>query len=135
MRNIKGDLPMHIDPEIGEAVNRFFRALDDADYESCCAAFSADGSWHRQGKLLQGTEMIRAALRERAADFLTRHLITNMVMRAMEEEATEVSFYSTVFAHRGPTGAEPPPVGAPAVLAVYDARLVRRSGCWLIHSL
>jgi hypothetical protein len=126
---------MHIDPEIGEAVNRFFRALDDGDYDSCCSAFSDDGSWHRQGKLLQGVEMIRSALRDRGADFLTRHLITNMVTRTVEEETAEVSFYSTVFAHRGPTGTEPPPIGAPTVLAVYQASLVRERGNWRIKSL
>jgi hypothetical protein len=126
---------VHINPEICDAVNRFFRALDDADYENCCLAFSDDGRWHRQGKLLQGVEMIRSALHDRGTDFLTRHLITNMVSRAVEEETAEVSFYSTVFAHRGPRGPEPPAMGAPTVLAVYEASLVRERGSWRIKSL
>ena len=126
---------MHSDPEIGEVINRFFCALDDADYESCCSAFSDQGSWHRQGKLLQGAEMIRSALQDRGTEFLTRHLITNMVRRTVEEETAEVSFYSTVFAHRGPTAGAPPASGAPSVLAVYRASLVRERGTWRIKSL
>jgi hypothetical protein len=126
---------MHLDLEIADSVYRFFRALDDADYEACCSAFSAEGSWHRQGKLLQGVDMIRSALRDRGADFQTRHLITNMLTRAVAQMSAEVTFYSTVYAHRSAPGIEPPPIGAPAVLAVYQASLVRESGIWRIESL
>lgn len=117
-------------------LNRFFHCLDDGRYEEMAELMAPDGVWHRQGKALQGPAAVLAAMRERPAGLVSRHVVSNLVVDAAAEDRAEAAFYATVFAHSGAPGAQPPaPMELPFQLAVFRATALRGGDGWRIGQL
>jgi hypothetical protein len=112
--------------EAVELPARFFGALDGRRYADVAALMCRTGSWHRQGKVLDGPEGVLAALEERPADFSTAHVLTNLVVDEVGV-TTRVSFLSTVYAHKGSTSA-PLPLVAPVQINRYEATCMEEDG-------
>lgn len=116
-------------------LNLFFRALDDCAYKECAELLSETGVWIRQGKPLTGPQMLLEALRARPSDLLTRHIISNMLVKPVCGEFVHATFYCAVFAYQGEPTNGVPPVSLPTIISVYDAQLKCEKGRWLIQSL
>lgn len=75
---------------------RMFAALDSNDYERVVRFFGAEGVWHRQGRILSGSDEIGRALEQRPSGIATAHLVSNVMEIGPRRPATEFAFYLTV---------------------------------------
>ncbi len=118
---------------------KLWSALDSADFEGVANSFADDGVWHRQGKQLAGPAGVRAAMTERPKSARTRHLITNALVDAVDENNAEMQFYLTVYHHTAePADAPPPapaPMNVPLTVALAKASLRKNASGWKIHEL
>jgi ketosteroid isomerase-like protein len=119
------------------AIVRLWTALDGADYEGVATSFTDDGVWHRQGKQLAGPAGVRAAMAERPKSARTRHLITNALVDAVDENNAEMQFYLTVYQHTAePADAPPPaPMNVQLTVALSKASLRKGPSGWQIREL
>ena len=107
-------------------VHRFFRHLDDGDYDGLVALMAADGVWHRQGKMLRGPAMVLEAMKARPAGVTTRHLVSNMLVDVIDPDHAEASCYITVYAYTGDKKPDDPaPLELPLQIGTYRIKLTR----------
>ena len=99
---------------------RFFRYLDRRHYDELAGLFAPDGIWVRQGAQLRGRDAIVAALAQRPAGLVTRHLISNVWVEVESEEAARVHYDVSVYAQTMPAAAR-----HSQILSGVD-RLIRR---------
>jgi hypothetical protein len=101
-----------------------YSLMDKGLYEECAALFAEDGIWVR-GEDVKGPAAIVGALNRRPADQITRHLITNVLVRvASDTEATGTAIF---FPFRGalrPDGTAP----SPATVSAGDLTFKFRRG-------
>jgi hypothetical protein len=120
------DEHLPIEHEAAAVVHRFFRYLDDGDYDRLAAMMAADGVWHRQGKMLRGPAMVLEAMKARPAGVITRHLVSNLLVDVAAPDHAEVSCYITVYAHTGETKPDQPaPLELPLQIGTYRIKLTR----------
>jgi hypothetical protein len=86
---------------------RFFRGLDAREPEMSAGAMAPDGVWDRQGTLLEGRAAIVEALKQRPANRVTAHIITNITTEIVGPERAFVRFYLTTYEGMA-TGSEAP---------------------------
>lgn len=110
------------------AATRFFHHLDRGDYAGVAALIAEDGVWVRQGKELVGPGAVLDALRARPADFVTRHLLSNVLVDITGDGEATVAYELSVY---GQTGAEPP---RHLSIMTGEDRLVRTEAGWRIRS-
>lgn len=119
-----------------DVFNRFFLHLDESRYAELAALMAPGGTWLRQGTLLKGRDAILAALETRPANFLTVHMVSNLIVDGVSGEHLEGGFNATVFAHDVGAGETMPyPMDLPNVVSRYRAAARRIDGTWLIASL
>ncbi len=97
-----------LDP--AQTVIRFFRALDERDYDTLAALLAEDGAWHRQGAVLRNHSDILAAMAARSPTMRIHHLLTNVYAEPAGPNAADVTGYMLVVRHDSkaePTGASP----------------------------
>lgn len=71
---------------------KFFRDLDELNYDECLKAFVPDAKWERKGELLSGHADIRATLEARPADLIICHLISNIEIDAVAESQVRLRY-------------------------------------------
>lgn len=89
---------------------RFFRFLDDRDYEGLTSMLAEESEWHRQGKVLRGKQATLAALQARSPTMRIHHLLTNVLTHSAGDGEITVSAYMSVVRHEpgaAMTGASP----------------------------
>jgi ketosteroid isomerase-like protein len=117
---------LRIERDAANLVHRFFRHLDDCAYDKLAALMARDGVWHRQGKALAGPAMVQEAMKGRPAALMTRHLVSNLLVDAVDADHAEASCYVTVYAHTGEHKPdEPAPLEQPLQIMTYRIRLTR----------
>lgn len=84
-------------PELSQALHRFFHDLDERRYDAMLEQFTDDCRWLRQGKWLEGKAAVREALRARAADIDTRHVMTNAWVRSLGGDGAVLEAYMTAY--------------------------------------
>lgn len=110
-------------------------ALDDANGAAAAACFAEDGEWDRQGNVRQGRAAIAAAIDERPATRVMRHVFTNINVTVVDENNATGRAYYLVYLHDGPGpdgGPLPRPLGKPERLGDYLAWYVRTPEGWRI---
>jgi uncharacterized protein (TIGR02246 family) len=109
-----------------DVANRFFRCLDRQQYDELADLFAPDGAWIRQGAELRGREAIVAVLAQRPAALVTRHLVSNVWVDVVTEDAAHVHYDVSVYAQ---TGTSTPRHAQ--ILSGID-RLIRVGDAWRI---
>jgi hypothetical protein len=94
---------------------------------------SADGTWHRQGALLEGPSEVRAALEQRPLDLTTVHTLSNVLVQS-SAGGLQLTFIGTVYSHRGEPSGEPMKATAMQV-SRYTCGLSPEPDGWRIKSL
>ncbi len=119
------------------AIVKLWAALDSKDYEGVATSFADDGVWHRQGKQLAGPAGVRAAMAERPKSARTRHVISNALVDAVDDNNAAMQFYLTVYQHTAePADAPPPaPMNVPLTVALSKALLRKGASGWKIREL
>jgi hypothetical protein len=112
---------------------RFMQALDDRRYEGLANLFSENGVWFRPGQKLIGPAMIFAALKDRPAKEVRRHVVSNCTVSVQSEDKAEARSYLTVWAgDSDETGSRPVTIKAPFRVGVATTRFVRSNDRWQI---
>jgi|HubBroStandDraft_5_1064220.scaffolds.fasta_scaffold64806_2 hypothetical protein len=112
---------------------RFYYWFDSFRYEEMVALFLPDGVWHRAGKVLRGREEIIAILRERSTTQRVRHVLTNVLVDAVDAANASVVLYLTAYQFdSGQPVNTPPTITSPSLLLLVTATLVKTSDGWLI---
>jgi uncharacterized protein (TIGR02246 family) len=110
-------------------------AVDAGDAAALAALFLPDGELVRPGgEPLRGRAAIAAATRARAADRITRHLVSNSRIEWLGDDAARVQSLVTLWAGSSADTAGPrgrPARGAP-VVGAFDDRLQRTTEGWRI---
>lgn len=125
-----------VEHEAARVLLRFFHNLDSRQYDALSALMASDGVWNRQGKALRGPAMVLEAMRARPKNATTHHVVTNLVVDAVDERHAEAIFYVTVFA---PSGAIPEsgpgPMELPFTVGTYREKLVLAGEGWRIAEI
>lgn len=117
-------------------IHELARHTDTADYPAALALYTDDAVMERDGERFAGIEALRAAYAARPPNRLTRHVISNTVVRVAAPDAAEAISYVTVYRHRlSEAGLEPPYLlnGADA-LGEYHDRFTRTGAGWRLAS-
>lgn len=127
-RSISRDDILKVEQECTGVLVRFFHYLDRRAYEKLAALMTKQGVWYRRGAELVGPEAVLTALRERPTDFVTRHLVCNVVVDWPGRDSATVSYELSVYAQ---DGAKPP---RHVSVMTGEDQLERTNGHWLITS-
>lgn len=119
--------------ETTNAITKFFGALDARRYDEAAGLMAADGTWHRQGALLEGPSEVRAALEQRPLDLTTVHTLSNVLVQS-SAGGLQLTFIGTVYSHRGEPSGEPMKATAMQV-SRYTCGLSPEPDGWRIKSL
>lgn len=118
---------------VTDLIHRFFRALDLREYDMLIQLIAADGVWKRQGRDLT-RQTIQAAMAERSATMVIRHVVTNLIVD--EGERAEASFLLTVYrADAGVAASGPLPLEGPVQISDCTATLVQEADGWRFSRL
>lgn len=126
-----------IERECARLVMRSLRAFDEQDWTGYAELFTEDGVFVRAnapGEPLAGREAIRAALSERPASRLTRHLCTNLEIEVLDAQLARGFCYLLLYA--GDASQPQAPDGRPADgvqrVGEYRDTFVRTPAGWRI---
>nr|WP_314257339.1 nuclear transport factor 2 family protein [uncultured Devosia sp.] len=93
-----------------------YSLMDQGRYEESAALFSADAVWVRGGRPVAGRDAILAALQQRPAGDLSRHLITNVLVEVAGNEATATACFVPLRGSKREDGS----VATPSITNVGD---------------
>lgn len=120
--------------ELQQITHRFYYYLDERRYEDLVDLFRPEALWHRQGKILNGRAQMLAALAERPASQVIRHIITNSFLEhAAENDATLIAYLTAYRYDDGsPQGKRPLTIDGPYRVLLIKKQFVRDNGRWSI---
>jgi hypothetical protein len=111
----------------------FFRDLDDSDYDRLVSRMTADGVWHRQGKVLNGRDAVLQALAARSKTMRIHHLISNLFADTVGDDRCVMRGYMLVVRHdAGRPLQGPAPLAGIENIRTTHVELARVDGAWLI---
>ena len=122
-----------IEWDCARVLTGFINALDAGDYETMAGLMAEKGVWSRPGGDAIGPDGLLRAMKDRPRDLIVRHVISNVLIEAIDEDNATGTTYLTVYRHRGPPPENgPAPVTGTHMVGVSHNRLVRESGRWKI---
>jgi hypothetical protein len=127
-RGMSRDDILMVEQDCSKVLIRFFHYLDRREYEKLAALMAKQGVWHRRGTELVGREGVLTALRARQPDFVTRHLVANVVVDWPGGDLATAGYELSVYAQ---DGAKPP---RHLSIMTGEDQLERTNGNWLITS-
>ena len=119
-----------------QTVIRFFRHLDENNYQALAALLHPQGVWHRQGAELRGEEEVISALAKRSPTRRIVHLLTNLVGDMLEDGVAGVTGYMLVVKHEA--GAEltgPAPLEGIESIRIIRARVRDTEHGWRVERM
>lgn len=121
-------------PDPADIILRFFRYLDDREYDRIPNLFSSDGVWHRRGVATTGPDQIRQSFVEIPPVMPTVHLVTNLQIDQVSPHQVRAVFYVLVLrSSSGVNSGSPPwPMEMPLMLTLYKTDLTSAAGEWRI---
>ncbi len=124
-----------IEWDCAQLLTRFFNEFDRFNYAAMADLFAPDGIWHRQGKALQGTSAIIAALEPRSRTQSVRHVVTNIEVTASSETEAVFTLYVTAYMHDSGDKTVPAKVRAPYLMLVVPGTLAKWGEDWKIATM
>jgi ketosteroid isomerase-like protein len=124
-----------VEIDVARIVPRFFLHLDNQAFDRLAELMAPDGTWYRAGKELRGRAALLQAMDARGATRRTRHLISNLIVDAIDADHAEAVFYSTAFVHADTAGDAIAPMELPSSIGTYRATFIRMEAGWRIATL
>jgi hypothetical protein len=119
-----------------DTILRFFRHLDEQNYDSIPDLFDEDSIWYRRDLALHGPAGVRQTLTDLPPVMPTVHLVTNLQVDDATPGEVQAVFYVTALRPVESVSAPPPwPMDTPLVVTRYNAHLVQRHGRWCFKTL
>ena len=95
--------------------------LDAYEHEKFLGLWTGDAVLNMLGRDHEGPHGIRAWLESREQDLTCRHLVTNVVVDAIDDTHAKGFCYTIAYRARGWRGREPGPLEAPTFLVQYHS--------------
>jgi SnoaL-like domain len=119
--------------ELVQITHRFYYYLDEMRYNDLAGLMREDGVWHRQGKVLKGRAQVLAAMHERPATQVIRHVISNAFLEeARDNQATLIAYLTAYRYDDGSAKKLPVTIDGPFSILLVKKRFVHDAGRWLI---
>lgn len=123
-----------IEWDCSQLLLRFYDCFDRFDYDGMAALFTADGIWYRAGKAIGARAGMVAELSTRSTTQTIRHVVTNLIVRALDVGHANGSCYLTAYRYDdGQPKSGPPLINSPYLLLVVTARFVLVDEGWRIQ--
>lgn len=118
---------------VARRVYRFYRCIDEANYDGLCEMVAPDGIWHRQGLALRGPAMVKEALLKRAPGVVAAHVLSNLTIDFPSAEEANVWCYATTFRSDSQTVRPMPlPMEHPYSVTIQQQTYAMREGQWML---
>jgi ketosteroid isomerase-like protein len=124
-----------VEIDVARIVPQFFMHLDNQAFDRLADLMAPDGTWYRAGKELRGRAMLLQAMDARGTTRRTRHLISNIIVDAVDADHAEAVFYSTAFVHTDTAADAIAPMELPSSIGTYRATFIRMPDGWRIATL
>jgi len=130
---------MEAEKDISACTNqvlRFFRCLDERQYEAMAAILNEDAVWYRQGKTLQGPAATLEALAQRSTTMRIVHVITNLMVERLQASDCVMRGYMLIVRHEpGCALSGPAPLNGIESIRDLKVELTQRNNQWRIKAL
>ena len=116
----------------------YFRYVDQRDYEAVGELFTENAHWRAQGVTLKGRDEIVKALYPALNEGTIRHVYTNTIVNALDEDNAKVRSYNSIYYSaegRIEDREGPLPFDGPHRLVDGQVSMVRTPDGWRIASL
>jgi hypothetical protein len=108
----------------------FANALDVRDYDRVISLFATDATMNRKGSRHVGRDAIMAMLLARPANRALRHLISNVEIFPIGDDAARGVCYFLAFAEPGADDGEYLPMNGPSVMGELHGEFRRTNDGW-----
>ncbi len=78
-------------------VRQYYRHVDQREFDKACALFTEDIDWWSMGVQMHGRDEILKSLPPSLGTGTIRHVVTNMVVKVVDEDHAESDFYHTIY--------------------------------------
>ena len=116
----------------------YARYVDFGEYDKFVDLFAPDGMLNVTGKPVKGHEKLTKAMSMRPDSLRSRHVLTNIHIKVIDEDTAEGISYLTLYRHVGDeqTGKdeEPREISGPAGIGHYSDTFVRTDKGWRFAS-
>ena len=116
----------------------YFRHVDQREYEAVGELFTEDAHWQAQGVTLKGRDEIVKALYPALSEGTIRHVYTNTIINAVDEDHAEVRSYNSIYYSAGGRVEDsqgPLPFDGPHRIVDGQVSMLRTADGWRIASL
>lgn len=132
---MESDTRRNIEWECAHLVARFYRYLDERDYDSAADLFVIDGEWLRMGELLQGRSQILDVMQQRPSTLNIRHILTNTTVDVHDDRSATVFAYVTLYIHNSADPCpDPVPLEEPTAIWSLKILCVEADDSWRMKS-
>ncbi len=122
-----------IEWECQKLLTLFCLYSDTRQYNKLVNLFTPDGVWYRLGEELRGHKKLRKALDARPLKALSRHVISNILVTAIDANHAESISYKSIYRHEeGEVLDKPVPLNGPKWVSVYTDKFFRTKDGWRI---
>ncbi len=121
-----------------KVLRQYFRHVDQREYEAVGELFTEDAHWQAQDVVLKGRDEIVKALYPALSKGTIRHVYTNTIINAVDEDHAEVRSYNSIYYSAGgriEDNQGPLPFDAPHRIVNGQVSMVRTADGWRIASL
>jgi hypothetical protein len=122
-----------IEMEVFEVLHLYYFHTDRNEFAKAANLYAADAIWYMDDKELQGRDNILAAMDHGMAGGTVRHVQTNTIVTAVDEDHAEANWYATIYGTHDVGVADsdgPLPFEGPEKLSNFHAELVRTPDGW-----
>lgn len=112
-------------------VHGYARAADFGDHVAAASFFAEDGVLEMPGgRRFASRAAIRKRLEEQPRDQVSRHIITNLLVEAIDENRARGFCYLTIYRAARGDSAGPLPSALPFAIGHYEDAFARVAGGW-----
>jgi hypothetical protein len=138
--NMENETRRIIEDECTKLSIAYARHLDFKEYDQFVKIFVEDGELNITGRVIKGWEKLSRAMAARPAGLRSRHVLTNIWIKVIDEDHAEGLSYATIYRHTG-EGMEvdsddqaPRIISGPSSIGHYADRFVRTEEGWRFSS-
>jgi hypothetical protein len=116
----------------------YARHVDFKEYDQFVGLFAQDGELNTTGKAVKGREKITKAMALRPEGLRSRHVLTNIYIKVIDEDHAEGLSYLSLYRHTGEgldvNDQSPRIISGPFAIGHYADRFVRTGEGWRFAS-
>lgn len=116
----------------------YARYVDFKEYDQFVQLFAEDGELDTTGKTVKGREKITKAMTLRPEGLRSRHVLTNIYIKVIDENHAEGRSYLSLYRHTGEgldAGDQSPRIiSGPSAIGHYEDRFIRTEEGWRFAS-